>query len=408
MNLPQRTDLAVIGGGIVGLATARALLQANPGLSLQLLEKEPQLAAHQTGHNSGVIHSGLYYRPGSSKARLCVSGRQAMYEYCSRANIPHRSCGKLVVASREEQLPQLDELGRRGEANGLVGVRRLGRDELAEFEPDLAGVAGLWVPETGVVDFAEVARSFGRDIVAAGGAVRTGCLVRGLAVDDQGVRIESSLGRLRATNLVNCAGLHCDRVARLAGIDPGVRIIPFRGEYFHLHRQGAERVRGLIYPVPDPSLPFLGVHLTRSVNDEVEAGPNAVLAFKREGYRRSSFSLRDCWETLCWPGFWRMGAGYWQIGIQEFRRSFSRQRFLSDLQELVPALTDADLGERGAGVRAQAVDRAGKLLDDFAIHATERMIHVLNAPSPAATASLAIGAEIARQAAGQFGLAVPA
>jgi len=279
---------------------------------------------------------------------------------------------------------------------------------LAEFEPDLAGVAGLWVPETGVVDFAEVARSFGRDIVAAGGAVRTGCLVRGLAVDDQGVRIESSLGRLRATNLVNCAGLHCDRVARLAGIDPGVRIIPFRGEYFHLHRQGAERVRGLIYPVPDPSLPFLGVHLTRSVNDEVEAGPNAVLAFKREGYRRSSFSLRDCWETLCWPGFWRMGAGYWQIGIQEFRRSFSRQRFLRDLQELVPALTDADLGERGAGVRAQAVDRAGKLLDDFAIHATDRMIHVLNAPSPAATASLAIGAEIARQAAGQFGLALPA
>jgi len=408
MTIPMQTELAVIGGGIVGLATARALLAANPGLSLQLLEKEEVLAAHQTGHNSGVIHSGLYYRPGSAKARLCVAGREAMYAYCREAGITHRRCGKLVVASREQQLPQLDELARRGTANGLEGLRRIPQAELAAFEPHLAGVAGLWVPDTGVVDFAEVARSFGRDIVAAGGQLRTGCRVRGLRLSQDGVSIETSLGRLQANTLINCAGLHSDRIARLAGIEPGVRIVPFRGEYFHLERTGAERVRGLIYPVPDPALPFLGVHLTRSVHDEVEAGPNAVLAFKREGYRRWSVSPRDCWEILCWPGFWRMGRGYWRTGLREFRRSFSRDQFLRDLRELVPSLAADDLGVRGAGVRAQAVDRAGKLLDDFAIHASERMIHVLNAPSPAATASLAIGAEIARQAAERFHLAPPA
>lgn len=407
MPLAKSSDIVVVGGGIVGLATARALLSANPGLKLQLLEKEASLAAHQTGHNSGVIHSGLYYRPGSVKARLCVAGRQAMYAYCRETGIAHRQCGKLVVASRQEQLPQLDELGRRGAANGLKDLRRVGREELAEIEPDLAGVAGLWVPETGVVDFAEVARSFGRDIVAAGGQVRTSCLVRDLHLEPSGVRLDTSLGQLRAGALINCAGLHSDRVARLAGIEPGVRIVPFRGEYFHLQQPGADRVRGLIYPVPDPGLPFLGVHLTRSVHDEVEAGPNAVLAFKREGYRRSSFSLRDCWDIVCWPGCWRLGRSYWRTGLQEFRRSFSRARFLADLQQLVPVLTTADLGARGAGVRAQAVDRGGKLLDDFSIHTSERMIHVLNAPSPAATASLAIGAEIARQAAEQFNLSAP-
>lgn len=401
---PSQLDVVVIGGGIVGLATARALLRTYPGMALDVLEKEEQLAAHQTGHNSGVIHSGLYYRPGSAKAGLCVAGRDALYQFCEEHAIAYQKCGKVVVATREEQLPALEELERRGSANGLQGLERLDAETLLTYEPHLSGVAGLLVPETGVVDFREVARVLGQEISRNGGRVRTGCQVRGILPLRDGLLLETSFGSLRAKTLINCAGLHSDRMARMCGIDPEVRIVPFRGEYYHLRPRGAALVNHLIYPVPDPALPFLGVHLTRSVNGEVEAGPNAVLALKREGYRRSDISLRDCWDILTFPGFWKMARGYWRVGLGEYLRSFSRQRFLRDLQQLVPNLREEDLGEWGSGVRAQAMDLEGKLLDDFCIRSDERMVHVLNAPSPAATASLAIGDHIARLAGDQFGL----
>lgn len=397
-------DVVVVGGGIVGLATARALLDRQPGMSIAVLEKEAQLARHQTGHNSGVIHSGLYYRPGSAKAKLCVAGRDRLYQYCAKQGLPHARCGKVVVACHERQLGALEQLESRAELNGLQGVRRLGAKELREREPHLAGVAGLLVPDTGVVDYPAVTEALAREFRAAGGQILTNCRLDSLRRDGAGIRLTTSSGELTCSGLINCAGLYSDRVCRMAGTDPAVRIVPFRGEYFHLQPSGAEMVRALIYPVPDPALPFLGVHFTRGIDNQVEAGPNAVLAFAREGYQKSDFSLRDCWETMTFPGFWKLAGRLWKIGWAEYRRSFSRQRFLRDLQELLPGLSDSDLGVYGSGVRAQAVDRAGKLLDDFAIVSGEGMVHVLNAPSPAATASLAIGDEVARLAAAEFGL----
>ncbi len=399
----QVFDIAVIGGGIVGLASALVLLQREPALSLILLEKEGQLAAHQTGHNSGVIHSGLYYRPGSLKSRNCVAGREAMYRFCAERDIPHERCGKVVVATREAELPALDELERRGRQNGLQGLERLDRSGLREREPHAAGIAGLWVPETGIVDFAEVARACGREIRKRGGEIRLGTRVGSLGRSGRELRIGTTLGEVRSRFLINCAGLHCDRVARLSGSRPPVRIIPFRGEYYRVRPERRQLVRNLIYPVPDPAFPFLGVHLTRMIDGELEAGPNAVLALKREGYTRLSFSLRDLGETLTWPGFWRMAGRFWKVGASEYYRSFRKAVFAHDLQRLVPELGAADLVGGGAGVRAQAVDKTGGLVDDFCLLEEAGMIHVLNAPSPAATASFSIGETIADMAGKRLG-----
>ena len=389
-------DVAVIGGGIVGAATAMALMGETDGLSLVVLEKEGRLAAHQTGHNSGVIHSGLYYRPGSLKARNCTAGREDLYRFCAEHDIPHERCGKLVVATREEELPALDELERRGRENGLEGIERLDGERLKEYEPHAAGIAGLYVPDTGIVDFIRVTEAFADEVRKKGGEIRTDARVRRIRRDSQGFVLDTPRGDVRCRFLINCAGLQCDRIARMAGADPGIRIVPFRGEYYTLKRRSL--VRTLIYPVPDPAFPFLGVHLTRRIDGAVEAGPNAVLALRREGYSRLSFSLRDTLETLGYGGFWCLAGRFWRTGLQEYRRSFSKGIFVRDLQRLVPDLRRGDLLGGGAGVRAQAVDPAGKLLDDFHIVEGEGMIHVLNAPSPAATASISIGRTVAARA----------
>jgi len=398
-----RVDVAVVGGGIVGVATAMAVL-ARARVSLAVVEKEPRLAAHQTGNNSGVIHSGLYYKPGSLKARNCTAGREALLRFCSEHGIPAERCGKVVVATRAEQLPVLEELRRRGEANGLVGLRRLGPEEIREIEPHAAGVAGLFVPQTGIVDYVRVTEAYAEEVRRGGGEVMLGAPVRKVARDGDGMVLETGKGEVRCRFLVNCAGLHSDRVARLAGVEPGVLIVPFRGEYYRLVPGRNDLVRNLVYPVPDPEFPFLGVHFTRMVGGGVEAGPNAVLALKREGYTRWSFSLRDTATTFAYPGFWRMARSYWRMGFGEYWRSFDKRAFVRELQALIPEIEPADLTPGGAGVRAQALDPSGRLLDDFRIVEGERQVHVLNAPSPAATASISIGATVAATALRSFGL----
>ncbi len=395
-------DLAVIGGGIVGLAVARALLDAF-GLRVVVLEAEEKLAAHQTGNNSGVVHSGLYYRPGSLKARNCVEGRLALEAYCQERGIAWERCGKVVVATREDQLEELEKLERRSGENGLEGVRRIGPAEIHELEPHAAGIAGLYVPETGIVDYVEVATSFAHDIEEGGGTIRTGSRVLKIIQKTDHLEIETASGAVHAEYLVACAGLQADRVARMAGLKPEIKIVPFRGEYYTLAPEARHLVRNLIYPVPDSRFPFLGVHFTRRVNGTVEAGPNAVLAFKREGYTRTSFSLGDTFDTMTYPGFWKLALTYWKTGIKEQFRSLSKAAFVRSLKELVPEITSNDVTAGGAGVRAQAMAPDGTLLDDFAILSAERMIHVLNAPSPAATASLAIGKTIAGRAGRDFG-----
>lgn len=395
--MSRRYDVAVIGGGIIGVSTAMAL--AAEGRRVVVLEATDRLAAHQSGHNSGVIHAGLYYRPGSLKARLCAEGRAELYRFCEAEGVPHRRCGKLVVATRERDLPALDELEKRGRANGLTGLRRLTAEELAEYEPEVVGVAGLWVQETGVVDYALVTAAYARKAAANGADVVLNARATGAGASNGTVTIETTAGEFEAGFLVNCAGLQADRVARMAGSEPGVRIVPFRGEYYDLRPERASLVRGLIYPVPDPALPFLGVHLSRTVHDHVHAGPNAVFAFSREGYSRANVSTADLADALTFGGFWRMARRHWRSGAAELRRSFSKRRFVRSIQELVPAIQDADVIPGGSGVRAQAVDATGKLLDDFHFVRSARALHVLNAPSPAATASLAIGRTIAKQVA---------
>lgn len=395
-TLTPQFDAAVIGGGIVGMATAMAL--ARRGMTrLVVLEAEAELAAHQTGHNSGVIHSGLYYKPGSLKAKLCTAGRDEMYRFCEERSVPHERCGKVVVALDAGELPRLDELERRGRANGLVDIRRLRPDEIREFEPHVAGIAALHVPITGIVDFPGATRAMSEVVRELGGEVRTNAQV--LAVrrlpSMEGFSLSTPGGDLIAGRIVNCGGLQCDRVARLCGVDPGVRIIPFRGEYYDLVEAKRGLVRNLIYPVPDPRFPFLGVHYTRMVGGGVEAGPNAVLALARHGYRWRDVSLADTAGLVGFRGFWRMARAQWRTGIMELRRSLSKRRFVADLRRLIPELTATDVVPARSGVRAQAVDRNGKLLDDFHIVTADRMVHVLNAPSPAATASIAIGRHIA-------------
>jgi len=396
-------DVAIVGGGIVGLATAMAIARQKTA-RLVVLEAETKLAAHQTGNNSGVIHSGLYYKPGSLKARNCVEGREAMYRFCAEHGIPHERCGKLVVASGPGELPALEELERRGRANGLQGLRRLGPEQLKEYEPAVAGIAGLHVEETGIVDYTAVTEAFGRVVGERGGEIRLGARVERVARDNGALVLATPGGDVRCRALINCAGLQSDRVARLCGVEPGLKIAPFRGEYYELVPARQHLVRNLIYPVPDPQFPFLGVHFTRMIRGGVEAGPNAVLAFRREGYRVTSFSLRDSAELIAYPGFWKMAARHWKMGFGEMHRSLSKRAFVGALRKLVPELGDEDLHRSGAGVRAQALEPDGSLVDDFRIVEAECMIHVLNAPSPAATASISIGRTIAEMASRNFGM----
>ncbi len=391
------TDVVVVGAGIVGLATARAL--ADRGLAVTVVEKEGRVGVHQTGHNSGVLHSGLYYRPGSLKARLCVEGRRRMIEFCTEHGLPLDVSGKVVVATDERQVTVLDELERRGRANGLRGLRRLGPAELVEVEPYATGLDALWVPEAGVVDFAAVADRLAAGLAADGAEVLTGRAVVGIVRTGGGIRVGTTAGPISARFLVNCAGLHSDRVARLAGVDPPVRIVPFRGDYYRLAADADRLVRALIYPVPDPRFPFLGVHFTRRIDGTVEVGPNAVLALGREQYRGTRPNLGDLGEVLRYRGFWRIVRRYWRTGAAELARSASRLTYAAAARTLVPALGARDLRRAGSGVRAQAVDPAGTLVDDFVLVEGDAMVHVLNAPSPAATASFAIGAHIADLAA---------
>jgi L-2-hydroxyglutarate oxidase len=394
-----RADVVLVGGGIVGLATGLALL-AGPGRpSLIVLEKEEGLASHQTGHNSGVIHAGLYYKPGSLKARTCARGRALLERHCEEHGVAFERCGKVVVATRDEELPRLAELERRSRANGLSGVRRMPIEELREREPHAAGVAALFVAETGIVDYERVAQSYAREIVRRGGEVRTRARATGIHRREGCVVVASTAGDVEARVLVACAGLASDRVARMAGLDIDVAIVPFRGEYWMLAPERSGLVQNLIYPVPDPAFPFLGVHFTRRIGSgAIEAGPNAVLSLAREGYGRASFDARDVWDAVRWPGLWRMARRHWRAGMAEQWRSLSRSAFARACAALVPEVTAEDLTPGGAGVRAQALARDGSFVDDFAIAEGERMVHVLNAPSPAATASLAIGEEIAARA----------
>jgi L-2-hydroxyglutarate oxidase len=360
-----------------------------------VLEAEERLAVHQSGHNSGVIHSGLYYKSGSLKARLCVEGARALRRFCDEEGIPHERCGKLVVATHEDEMPRLDELERRGQANGLTGLRRLRAEEIQEVEPHAAGIAALHVPETEIVHYPDVAAAYGRRIEQHGGQILVGARATAVHPNGSGLVVETARGAVACARLVNCAGLQSDRIARLCGAEPDVRIVPFRGEYYELGRETEGLVRGLIYPVPDPRFPFLGVHLTRRIKGGVEAGPNAVLALKREGYRWTDVSVRDAAATAAWPGFWALAVRFWKTGFYEVWRSLVKSAFVRDLQRLVPEIRPEDVHRAGAGVRAQALRRDGALVDDFHIVDTERAVHVLNAPSPAATASIAIGRTVA-------------
>ena len=390
----MRSDYALIGGGIVGLATARALLLRQPGCRLALFEKEGQVARHQSGHNSGVIHSGIYYRPGSAKALTCRRGYALLLDFCRRHDVPHEICGKLIVATEEREVPLLAELQRRGEANGLTGLRWLSPETIREMEPHVAGVAGLHVPQTGIVDFRVVSERLRDEILRLGGEIRIGEEVVGLRQKSETVEVETIRGAMVADRVLCCGGLHADRLARMTGSQPPWRIIPFRGEYHTVRPERRALVRGLVYPVPDPAFPFLGVHFTRMLDGVVEAGPNAVLALKREGYRWADVSLRDMADTMAWPGFRKLARQYWRAGLGEIHRSLRKAAFVAALQRLVPEIRAEDLAPGGAGVRAQACDREGKLLDDFAFWADHRILHVGNAPSPAATASLAIAEEV--------------
>ncbi|HWB54570.1 MAG TPA: L-2-hydroxyglutarate oxidase, partial [Tepidisphaeraceae bacterium] len=385
------------------MATAMALVERND-ISLIVLEAEPILAAHQTGHNSGVIHSGLYYKPGSLKAKLCAEGRDLMYQFCQQHNIAHEACGKVVVALDESELPALDELQRRGTANGLADLRRLSIEEIREHEPNVNGIAGMFVRETGIADYKHVTRAYGDVIQQSGGDVRTSARVKNVSRHGNELVLETTQGPIRCKTLVNCGGLQSDRVARMCGLEPEVKIVPFRGEYYKLSPQASSLVKNLIYPVPNPQFPFLGVHFTRMTSGGVEAGPNAVLALSRHGYSWSRFSPRDTAETLTYPGFWKMVKQHWHYGFGEMHRSLSKRAFLKALRRLMPSLNDNDLVPGGSGVRAQAMERNGKLVDDFRIQQQEGMVHVLNAPSPGATASIAIGRHIAQIVADHAGL----
>jgi 2-hydroxyglutarate dehydrogenase len=401
---PARCDLAIVGGGIVGLAVARELIRRRPRASVCVLEREAELGAHQTGHSSGVIHAGIYYRPGSLKARLCVEGARELYEYCAERGIAHERCGKLIVATSTPELARLEDLERTGNANGVPDLRRLDRADIERIEPHARGLAGLHSPSTGVVDFRAVARAYAADVLAAGGTISRGCEVGGVEVGTRSLRLRHARGATEASHAIFCAGAWADRLAVAAGAEADPRIVPFRGAYLRLAPGRRHLVRSLIYPVPDPSLPFLGVHLTRHIGGEVLIGPTALIAGARDAYRLRTIRRADLLETLAWPGTWRMLARFWPAGLSELRRSASRSAFVAAAARLLPELDPDDVEPAFAGVRAQALGRDGRLVDDFVFSATDRALHVRNAPSPAASASLAIARHVSDQAQRTFAL----
>ena len=408
--MASQYDLTIIGGGILGLATALKVTAAHPNIRLLILEKEAGIARHQTGNNSGVIHSGLYYRPGSIKARSCVTGRKELIAFCDENAVPYEICGKVVVATSQEEVPRLEELHRRGLSNGLQNLEIIGPQRLKEIEPHAIGVKGLYVPETGIVDYRKVAQAYADKVRDANGDIRLSQRVVGILDRPDEVVLQTSGGDYRTKYLINCCGLHSDIVAKMMGgasangNEEEHRIIPFRGEYYKIAPERQFLVRNLIYPVPDPTFPFLGVHFTRMAKGGVEAGPNAVFAYAREGYRHTDINLGDLWRTVSFKGFWAMTGKYWQTGFGELYRSLSKSAFVHALQKLLPEIQQSDLVPGGAGVRAQAVSASGALVDDFVIKQSRNTIHVLNAPSPGATASLAIGQSIADLAAKNFDL----
>jgi (S)-2-hydroxyglutarate dehydrogenase len=397
-------NVVVIGGGIVGLAVALEITRRFPALRLLLVEKEERVACHQSGHNSGVIHSGVYYKPGSLKARLCVAGAAEMIAFCHEHDIPHNVCGKVIVATSKEELPRLEELRQRGETNGVIGLRLLSREQLREIEPHASGLGALLVPSTGVTDYALVSEKYAQLTAAQGGTILTSAEVTSIHRRTDEIIVQTRRGTFSTNYLINCAGLFSDRISRMAGDEPTVMIVPFRGEYHTLVPARQALVRALIYPVPDSRFPFLGVHFTRRVGGEVDAGPNAVLALQREGYRRTNFNLQDTASLLAFPGFWRMASRHARMGCEEFYRSFSKPAFVAALQRLVPEVRNEDLVPGVAGVRAQALNRDGTLVDDFQFFPVKKMLHVLNVPSPAATASLTIARTIVDTAITNLGL----
>ncbi|HST54949.1 MAG TPA: L-2-hydroxyglutarate oxidase [Solirubrobacteraceae bacterium] len=401
---PARCDLAIVGGGILGLAVARELGRRHPALAVSVLEREAEVGVHQTGHNSGVIHAGIYYAPGSLKARLCVQGARELYAYCAEREIRHEACGKVIVATDASELARLDELEHRGRQNGVPGLRRIGAEQIRELEPHARGLAGLHSPTTGIVDFKAVARAYAQDVLAADGQVTSSCEVRGVRAGARTIRLEHSQGATDATNAIFCAGAWADRLAVAAGADRDPRIVPFRGAYLRLKPERTQLVRSLIYPVPDPALPFLGVHLTKHIDGDVLIGPTALLAGARDAYRLGLVRRDDLLDTLRWPGSWRMFRRWWRTGATELRHALQRSAFVRAAARYVPELQVGDVEPAFAGVRAQALGRDGRLVDDFVFSATERALHVRNAPSPAATSSLAIARHVADRAAHVFEL----
>lgn len=400
----SRYDVIIIGGGAVGLGVALEVTRRFPRQRVLVLEKENGVARHQSGHNSGVIHSGVYYKPGSLKARLCVAGAAAMVEFCREHGVPHNVCGKVIVATREDELPRLEELRKRGEANGLAGLRLIGPEELCEIEPHAAGLGALVVPSTGVTDYARVCEKYAELIAAGGGTVLTSAAATGIKRSQNEITVETPRGAFATAALINCAGLYSDRISRMAGDEPTAMIVPFRGEYYDLVPERALLVRALIYPVPDPRFPFLGVHFTRRVTGKVDAGPNAILALAREGYRHTDINVRDLASSAAFAGFWRMPRQHWRKAMGEWHRSLSKGAFVRALQALLPEIREEDLVPGGSGVRAQALKPDGALVDDFQFVPSGKVLHVLNVPSPAATASLVIGKTIVDLAAANLGL----
>jgi len=401
---PTRPDVLVVGGGIVGMATAEALTRAHPELVVEVLEKEADVARHQTGHNSGVVHSGIYYRPGTLRAKLCVSGVGMLRAFCDEHGVAYDEVGKVVVATEPSELPRLEALFERGTANGVPDLALIGPEELREIEPHAAGIRAIHSPRTAIVDFPGVTRALRAEFERRGGRVRTGVTVEGIRATGAAVTVGTDQGPLEAGYVITCGGLHADRLARMAGADVSdVLIVPFRGEYYVLEQHRQDLVQGLIYPVPDPAMPFLGVHLTRTVHGEVEAGPNAVWALAREGYGQLDVRLADAAEAVLYPGPWRLAPRYWRTAAYEAYRSFSKRAFVEALQRLVPAIGMDDVRRGGSGVRAQALGRDGAMFDDFVIRESPRALHVINAPSPAATASLAIGEHLVERMKGAFG-----
>ncbi len=386
-------DIIVIGGGIVGLASAYKIGRAHPEIRIAVLEKEDELAVHQTGHNSGVIHSGLYYKPGSTKAKTCAKGRKELLAFAKEHGIRYETCGKIIVATKKKELANFEKIFHNGVENEIEGIQRIGPDEIEELEPFCQGIAGIRVPCTGIIDFAEVTKKLAEliELEPADNKVLTSHKVLGFEKHDFFTKVVTKQGTLAGRYIINCAGLQCDRIAKMYGVETKMKIVPFRGDYYELAEEAREKVRSLIYPVPDPAFPFLGVHFTRKIDGSVECGPNAVFSFKREGYGKTDFSFRDSWDALTWRGTWKMFIKNWKYGFKEYTRAFSKKLFLQQLQRLIPSLQADDIKPGDAGVRAQAVGRGGEPIDDFRIERRGNSIHVLNAPSPAATAALAIG-----------------